>query len=517
MFLHEPGEDSESFTRAGLSSLNAGLTQHAPSDIQPSQSPQPLPPPQHTHPIAAATQDFEHAVSSPTESAGDGPALPATASWADQARRASRTTSVSANSPLVQVSIPAVQPDSKPESSKAPTQAKETEPEESSAKPTNPPKKSKKPQYPYFDDLLKKAFNPNISFTFKYPAHYTDGDRWIVENMPPLFDPTEGTRRRIAREKEDEERRRLAEVEIKPPAAEETEEVLEEPAGGSSQLGGEPEERPSRGAFGTQHSLLPSQQAIGSSNFGQTLGLTDDLSGLGAGTRTMTPSQQQQILLQQFNKLGNPSQAHPAGHGRQNSRYFLNEAMGTASKNLNKQLGHGQFANQGLSQFNYSSVQGPPPGLKTTGTPPVGGGGIGMFSQGHGFTTPGVGYGPRENDKLWEAHGGRGAAGRPDAGKREFMFPYHQYPSTSGAPTPGVLSFPYGGQGGAYPESAGPQKQKKKGKKHRHANTSSSGGGVVDVSDPSILQMRVGGGMGQGGYGGQGQGGFSLHSYTNRW
>jgi len=105
-----------------------------------------------------------------------------------------------------------------------------------------------------------------------------------------------------------------------------------------------------------------------------------------------------------------------------------------------------------------------------------------------------------------------------DAGKREFMFPYHQYPSTSAASTPGMLSFPYGGPGGAYQESGGPQKQKKKGKKHRHANTSSSGGGVVDVADPSILQMRASAMAGQGGYGGQGQGGFSsLHSYSNRW
>ena len=158
-----------------------------------------------------------------------------------------------------------------------------------------------------------------------------------------------------------------------------------------------------------------------------------------------------------------------------------------------------------------------------------------MFGQGHGFATGGLGYGANAagrnaNDAMYqELFRNRGGdAGRmPDAGKRESMFPsfLHQHPTTSTpAPTPGILTFPYGGPSpGAYQES-GSQKQKKKGKKHRHANTSSSGGGgVVDVADPSILQARLhqGGAMvGQGLYAGQGQGGFSsmyTNNYGGRW
>jgi len=200
---------------------------------------------------------------------------------------------------------------------------------------------------------------------------------------------------------------------------------------------------------------------------------------------------------------------------------LMNQQSSMMPKNTNhfNQLGQ----HQGLgNQFYTSGVQGPPPGLKATGTPPVSGGG--MFGQGHGFATGGAGYGAnaagRSNDP-YDLLRDRGAGGRaPDAGKRESMFPsfLHQHPTTSTpAPAPGLLSFHYGASPGAYQES-GPQKQKKKGKKHRHANTSSSGGGgVVDVADPSILQARLhqGGGMGgQGLYGGQGQGGFNS-MYTN--
>ena len=173
-------------------------------------------------------------------------------------------------------------------------------------------------------------------------------------------------------------------------------------------------------------------------------------------------------------------------------------------------------ASAGGSHVFSSGVQGPPPGLKPTGTPPVSGGG--MFGQGYGFT---AGYGAnttgRDADKSWDLH--RGQRGNQDAGKRELMFSSHvNYPSASTqAPASGHLSYPYGSQPGAsaFQEPSVQQKHKKKGKKHRHANTSSSGGGgLVDpVADPSILQARLhqngGAGMtGQGLYAGQGQGGL---------
>ena len=123
-----------------------------------------------------------------------------------------------------------------------------------------------------------------------------------------------------------------------------------------------------------------------------------------------------------------------------------------------------------------------------------------MFAQGHGFATGGLNYGAntavRNSDMVYQdLLRGNSGARVADAGKRESMFPsfLNQHPSTStAAPTPGLLTFPYGPSPvGAYQDS-GSQKSKKKGKKHRHANTSSSGGGgLVDVQDTSILQARL--------------------------
>lgn len=182
-----------------------------------------------------------------------------------------------------------------------------------------------------------------------------------------------------------------------------------------------------------------------------------------------------------------------------------------------------------------SGAQGPPPGLKTAGTPPISGGG--MFAQGHGFTSNlglGANLGKQENNpelmrELLRGRSGAGASGLQgqEAAKREYMFPFLQQHSTPPPLTPanGLLSSFYGSQAGSYPEH-GPQKQKKKGKKQRHANTSSGGGGVVDLADPSILQARMhqagaNAAAGQALYGSQGQGGYN-HSMVygggfNRW
>jgi CCR4-NOT transcription complex subunit 4 len=488
MFLHEPGEDSESFTRQDLSSLNAISSQQVPSSSTPVPGPSQLPA------LPAPSNQDEEAVQSPLESPSAGPALPATASWGDQVRRLSRATT-SASSPLAQNPMLASQQEKAPKD-----QPKQRKKEAR-------PKKDKQEESlnPHFDDLLKKAFPPGMKFVYAHPPHFTEEDKWIVENMPPLFDLRIPRRKRELREREAADRLRQhqeAQTEAQGGSPFEADDGVDAAPGGSSQLGGEPEER------GFSQSSVLSPQVIGSAHgHAQNVGMPEELSGLGS-TRNPAPQATQHMLLQQL-KSGSVAQGSPSNHGRQPSRYFLNEAPGAALKNYQKQPApaQAQYSAQSPSaggHFNYSSVQGPPPGLKTSGTPPVSGGG--MFAQGHGFTQ---GFG-RENDKFWELRG-RAASG-PD-GKRELPFPYNQYPSTSAA---GVLSFPYGSQAPAYPDP-GPQKQKKKGKKHRHANTSSSGGGVVDVADPSILQMRVGSAMASQGYSAQGQGGFpSMHANAYR-
>jgi CCR4-NOT transcription complex subunit 4 len=177
-------------------------------------------------------------------------------------------------------------------------------------------------------------------------------------------------------------------------------------------------------------------------------------------------------------------------------------------------------AQQG-SQFYGSSMPGPPPGLKSSGTPPVGFGQNHSFggSMGGGSLFGGAG---KDNDMLQSMLRGRNSAGGGqvhDAGKRELMFPSflsQQYPSASSTPAPAssLLASLYGPQTGAFHDFG--QKQKKKGKKHRHANTSSSGGGgLVDLADPSILQARMqhqqqsNAGVGHGLFGGQAQGGYN--------
>src|SRR5690242_21676018 len=101
MFLHEPGEDNESFTRQDLSMMNSIQTQQ-PAQSSTSRS---APPAHPGPPVSAAVTTAVTAAaaapmsrqqsnegSSPTQ---DAPGLPATAGWASKAaleRRASRST-----------------------------------------------------------------------------------------------------------------------------------------------------------------------------------------------------------------------------------------------------------------------------------------------------------------------------------------------------------------------------------------------------------------------------------------
>ena len=259
----------------------------------------------------------------------------------------------------------------------------------------------------------------------------------------------------------------------------------------------------------------------------QQAGLADPLSSAALDQAAHVRQGLVHNQMAQFNAL-------QAAQNRQSSRFsFANEA---GSKNMPnaRMLGQMQSSSPNplsapspqhslsASGFYASGVQGPPPGLKTAGTPPISGGG--MFAQGHGFTSGLGGNGGKQDPtpelmrELLRGRTGTNVSGLQgqEAAKREFMFPFLQQHNTPPPMTPvnGLLSSFYGHQAGVMPDSGGPQKQKKKGKKHRHANTSSGGGGVVDLADPSILQARmhqVGANAtaGQALYGSQGQGGYN--------
>jgi len=562
--------------------MNSIQTQQ-PSESTTSRS---APPAHHGPPVAAAATPMNRQDSNDATSPTDTPGLPATANWGNKAaqeRRASRSTTASNPSPLTTNAVPAPQTakPSKVEELLAKKKSKEKEKSAQTSKPATPQPQSQpaassrpsKPRLPGLDNLLKTITDPSFKFVFS-SATLSEEDLKAIMEFPQLLDPNGGAKRRAVREKEKElAAQREAEAQVvsqqqpqqqqQQPATEA--EDHEMTAGGSLQLGGEPEEgQQTTPAHLNQHAIgaPPGGQAFGGNLFGQSPPLAEDFGNLGLNnTRGLTPQQQQNLLLSNF-KSGPPSaglmsnfpntQGQPPhnqtgntpGHGRHASRFSFANDSSTASASVQPVANQKIMSQQSSmmpknsNHFNQMSqhqplggqfyTSGPPPGIKATGTPPVSGGG--MFSQGHGFASGGLGYGVNaagrnSNDALYQdllrGRNMDGGARVADAGKRESMFPsfLNQHPTTSTpAPAPGLLSFPYGPSPGAYQES-GSQKSKKKGKKHRHANTSSSGGGgVVDVPDPSILQARLhqGGGMvGQGLYG-QGQGGFSsLNNYNN--
>jgi CCR4-NOT transcription complex subunit 4 len=250
----------------------------------------------------------------------------------------------------------------------------------------------------------------------------------------------------------------------------------------------------------------------------------------------MTPQQQQQAFIRPQGAFADhlppgisSSQSGlfqgQQGHNRQGSRFsFANEnptSSTTVKLAANPRIMAQQssmmpstFHSQQAGQYYATSMPGPPPGLKSTGTPPS------MFGQGHNFGGSGFAGGKDSNEILQSLIRGRGAGNQAhDAGKRELLFssiPAQYIPSTTPSPV-----LPSARLAAVYePFSVSFQdlgsKQKRKGKKHRHANTSSSGGsGLVDLADPSILQARMqhqqqsNAGVGQGLFGGQSQGGYN--------
>ena len=467
-------------------------------------------------------------------------ALPSSASWA-QANPASvttksrRTSQVTKPSPQITMAVPAVkqQEETKPKEVKpakvqlsSPAQeSTQTGSSATAAKP-NISKFISKPQPPKspLDGLMAALCSGSLSFTFDEAA-FTPEEMAAVKRHPNLIDPYGGAKMRLQKDKEAAERAKIEAELAEKLAAQEQVQSEQLPIdtnadednvpAGSLALGGEPEEDlRSSSARGTiqRPTQLPS-----STNF-----INDQFANMNGTGRSLTPQQRQQLALlsavQQAPGLGQPSQSilgseafdferrgaqfssqshydSMTGHQRQGSRYFNNE---------NNKATRNQAAS-----FYTSGVQGPPPGLKTAGTPPFSGGAT--FAHGQGFTSNvNVGFGAKESNTDY-LRGRSGTGAGHDMSKRESTFSF-QTPllrSPLQAPGPDSLNSLYGPNAAIY-QDPGLVKQKRKGKKHRHANTSSSGG-VVDHADPNILQSRMhpnGAGAGQGLFGGQNQGGY---------
>lgn len=500
-FLHEAGEENESFTREDLSSLNAKTIQNTsqqpgtPTVPQATPSAQ-VPTPQLQQPPQTTTQPVVFANITPAQSterresiddnsspvdSSDGSALPSTVSWANKnssSRRASQVASLASPSPMVGNSVPVV-PEaevSKPVAAEPVpiSQVKEAlpttsvDPEAETAefgRPTGPITRSISP--------LSKAIRACLGSTDTLQFHFDEtifsedpvGRQTLalIHAFPPLFDVNGGAKRRVHQRQEAERRRLEADQHVASQAlaAMDMDETMES---GSLQLGGEAEER---AEFDSRQHIIrpPSQSTVSSAAPGLGPNYMSSANPSALNGRGNPSQQQQQYLLHQL-KSASPSLqnqayngpataasvaqpiqsgAHGQGHNRQTSRFSFANDSASASASV-KPVANAKLMNQQSSmmppqhinqfnplaqpqtgsQFHTSAVQGPPPGLKATGTPPVGG----MFGQGHGFATGGPGYGTSMSGRtatdemmreLLRSRGGSAQSGRAsDAGRRKY-------------------------------------------------------------------------------------------------
>ena len=540
MFLHELGDEEDSYSRQDLSSMNSINSQRPIPNAGSSRSASRQQ--AHPSPSPAAAQPMARSNSKDGSDNGDAPALPASANWARnppiRSRRGSHATSAAAPSPAISNALP-VTAESAVEDAPPEPPAPAAPPARAAASPAGPSKspstlveRAKRAPHDALKSLLKSLEGCSLAWP-KLGGDLPPAE--FNKLYPPLFDTRGGMRRRALRASEDN-----SSVEdqqsggIREPSEGEPE------SSGSLALGGEPEDRDhgreSAGFDPRRGSQPPIQRGSTDGLFGQAVGsaFAPPAANMASiGGRTMTP-QQPSFMRQPANFVDHLSaQANlfqGQGHNRQGSRFsFANEGRDAASSTSVKLAANprimaqqssmmpSSFHNQPGGQFYATSMPGPPPGLKSTGTPP------GVFGQ-HGFGSAAFGASKDTNEML-QLFRGRGAGSQAhDAGKREYLFstfPAQYPPSTSStpAPAPNPLATLYGSQPGAFHDLG--SKQKKKGKKHRHANTSSSGGsGLVDLADPSILQARMqsqqqhlqqqsNAGLGQGLFGGQSQGGYN--------
>lgn len=436
MFLHEPGEDRDSFTRQDLSSYN----------VNSSGASHP-PPPQSQQPVAAAHSKLRQDLSStpqPTDNP-EAPALPSSASWASKPFVATmnRTPSQSvisashtpAPSPARVVKLPVASNNTIPSHVPSRQESESTGTSEAELVQANP---SRAPNP--FAQVLKTFASSNIGFVFS-SASLSAAELQAIRNYPPLFDINGGAKRHAMRLREEQERidhlernRLQSEDRLAMQTVSAVEGEDHPERGGSHQLGGEPDEHQDL----RDQSRTASAQFSSDNSSGNRLGLEDDMSNLGLAGRGLSSQQQQQLLLQQFknSSAATQSSTQPGGPlSRNASRFSFANDTATASTNVkpvanpklmsqqasmmpshpsgNSYPQHVQQNQQPQQPFYTTTVSGPPPGLKTTGTPPVSG--RGMFGQGHGFASNALGYGA--------TYAGRGTTGdamyRRDTGQSD--------------------------------------------------------------------------------------------------
>ncbi|KAL7946628.1 hypothetical protein V8C42DRAFT_41612 [Trichoderma barbatum] len=505
MFLHEQGDEEDSYTRQDLSSMNSIHTQR-PLPGGSSSSFRTTPRQQASQPtLTAISQSMARSSSKEGSDYGlDGSALPSSANWArnpQRSRRGSHATSGAPSSPAISASLPTT------------TEVAQEAVEDTESPPsTQPPEDDKvSNQDPAEEPQLQSSTGSlatilqalqKCTFTSFVTPQFN-------ELEPPLFDIRGGKKRKAMREDDDArisgDQKNATEGQVQSEG--------EAEAGGSLALGGEPEERDVIGdgqAFEHRHinSFPPIQRSNADTLFGPALSGSNFNPGTGQMGRGVAPQQLMSLRPQSGfsdqvpSGLSGQATFQNQGHNRQSSRFGFMADSPPAATNLKfatnpRIMGQqssmipSSLQTSGSSHFFGSSMPAPPPGLKSTNTPPN------IFGQGFGGSAFGAATKDASGDLLQSLISrSRGGGNQPhDGGKREYMISSfsNQYPppsTSTPAPTSGLLASLYGNHPGAFQDFG--SKQKKKGKKHRHANTSSSGGsGLVDLADPSILQARM--------------------------
>lgn len=439
MFLHELGDEEDSYTRQDLSSMNSINTQRPLPSGASSSSRSASRQQSHPPPSQASAQPMARSSSRDGSENGDGSALPSSANWARnpqvRSRRGSHATSGAAPSPAISNSLPVT--------AEAPQEATEEYTREEARVANNqspapaPSTREAKPEREPRDALLFKLVKTICECSVSFPTA-SDTD------YPPLFDVRGWEKRRGLRD--DDENQLGVDQDVAEQGQESSEGEPE--SSGSLALGGEPEDRePSRETLDFERrgsTQPPIQRSPADGLFGPALGAnySQATSSIGsiAGSRAITPQQQaymraQAAFTDHLPPGINTTQSavfQNQGHNRQGSRFSFANANDNQSQSTSVKLAANPrimaqqssmmpstFPSQAGSQYYPSTMPGPPPGLKSTGTPPN------MFGQNHGFGGSGFGGAPKDsNDLLQSLIRGRGAGSQAhDAGKLDLVDP----------------------------------------------------------------------------------------------
>lgn len=463
MFLHELGDEEDSYTRQDLSSMNSINTQRplavAASRSASRQQTRASPAVTHAQPMARSHSRDE-------SENGDGSALPAAASWARnpqiRSRRGSHATSAAAPSPAISMSLPvtaesaaeaiddsptpaeatvALRPAAKAQAA-APTPAPAPAPAPAPVEPTPAPAPAPAPApeaeapspSPAPQETAKAKKERDATSALLYAMSKCAIPRsflfsgYTLGSFPPLFDPLGGEKRRALI---DDESRADADQDDQPSEVREPSEGEPE-SSGSLALGGEPEDREqtrSTHAFDQRRGGAPPPiQRTNTDGLFGSFGanyLTSANPGT-IGNRSITP---QQSL---YSRTPSGFENHPPpgitsaqanlfqaqAHNRQPSRYgFANETTGSNSATIKlaanpriiaqqpSMIQQSLHSQQQAAPYYAASMPGPPPGLKSTGTPPAG------FGQ--GFANAPFGGAPKDSNQMLQdmlrSRGGAGA------------------------------------------------------------------------------------------------------------